>query len=274
MKNLARLLAAVALLGACKDPGGENVILAPNRPLAYTRFVNAVNDTGPTDWRFIDQIDESPYEFGLEFRGFSPYQGTAPGVRHLRIFPTSTDILVTQRHFIDTLITLDPDTYYTIIHMGASRAAPGSPTADRVRVIEEQRPSLAANNVGIRFIHAAVGIGGQDAFAVDTTVSPILGATPTFLNVTFGSASNYTNRAVGRLAFRSTNTGTFNVTAQTFGPPGRAADLDANLSAVGGWSIDQSLLTGIFFPAAVPGSQATPAFIFPGIVFLVDRHPN
>jgi len=45
-----------------------------------------VADTSPTDWRFVDQIEYSPTNIGLAFRSFSPYQPTAPGPRHLRIF--------------------------------------------------------------------------------------------------------------------------------------------------------------------------------------------
>src|SRR5688572_29164887 len=94
-----RLLMVAGILTAC-DESGSTPTLAPDVPLAYTRFVNGVADTGATDWRFIDQIEFSPLMFGVVFRGFSPYQGTLPGSRRLRIFPTSTDINVTSQYFI------------------------------------------------------------------------------------------------------------------------------------------------------------------------------
>src|SRR5258705_7551824 len=91
-------LTGVVVIGAC-DKAGDGATLAPEPPMAYTRFVNAVADTGPTDWRFVDQLEYSPTMLGLRFRDFSPYQQTAPGPRHLKIFPTRTNINITQQNF-------------------------------------------------------------------------------------------------------------------------------------------------------------------------------
>ena len=270
--RLVVLLGVVAVLGACEDPTGEDAILAPTPALAYTRFVNAIPDTGGTDWRFIDQLEYSPVEFGMAFRSFSPYAGTAPGSRHLRIFPTSTNITITQQHFIDTNITFEAGKYYTIIHRGFTRT--GSTPADLVQVIEDAIPTaVPATNLALRFIHAGTGLTGQDVYALATASTAISG-TPMFDNITLGNASTYdVTRGIGTVAFRSANDNTTTAVASTLAPVGAAKDVVNNLTAIGGYSIGSSVLTAIFFPASVAGSTAA-SFANPGIVWLVDRHPQ
>src|SRR5262245_7213747 len=94
---------ALAALAACRS--GSDAFTANNGPLAFTRFVNAVPDTGAMDWRFVDQIENSPTAFGLAFRGMFPgasYQATSAGSRHIRVFQASTDIAQTQKVMFDT----------------------------------------------------------------------------------------------------------------------------------------------------------------------------
>src|SRR3954471_19647356 len=94
--KLALLAAAAAALTAC---GGDAGPTTPAKvPMGFTRFVNAVTDSGAMDWRFVDVIENSPTAFGLNFRQTFPgtgYQATGAGARHLRIFQTSTDIAAT-----------------------------------------------------------------------------------------------------------------------------------------------------------------------------------
>jgi hypothetical protein len=120
LTRIALLFVAAVALGAC-DEAGTDPILAPTPALAYTRFIHAVPDTSGTDWSFIDRIDYSPKVFGLAYRGFSHYQGTFPGARKLRIFPSSTNMAVTSAHLIDETINLEAGKYYTIIHTGFAR---------------------------------------------------------------------------------------------------------------------------------------------------------
>ena len=277
LTRFAVLMASLAVVSACEDPLGEDAITATHPPLAYTRFVNGVADTGSTDWRFIDKLEYSPVEFGMRFRDFSPYAATEAGARTLKIFPTSTNIAVTQQHFIEQQITLDAGKYYTIIHSGYTRT--GSTPADALVIIEDQIPTPGATNIGARFIHMGMGIGGQDAFAVDTVNTTIVGATPMFTNVAYGTASAYNSSRVAgstapnRTAFRVSNTGTTTVTASAFSPVGSPASAVNNLTAVGGHTIPLSVMTGILFPPSVTGSQAR-SFTSAGIVFIIDRHPN
>src|SRR5687767_13692468 len=81
--RLLLLTDLLAIVGCGKDDGP---FFAPEVPLAYTRFINAVPDTVTLDFRFVDFLEYSPYAIQLAFRGFTPYQGTAPGSRHLRVF--------------------------------------------------------------------------------------------------------------------------------------------------------------------------------------------
>lgn len=286
MMRFAVLLAGVAVLGACKDPLGEDVTLAPEVPLAYTRFVNGLADTGSTDWRFVDALEYSPFEFGMTFRSFSPYAGTRAGARQLKIFPTSTNINVTSAHFIDSTHTFEAGKYYTVIHTGFART--GSTPADQLLIIEDPVPTttIGATNFATRFIHAGTSLAGQDVYALASTTTAISG-TPLFDNVTYGNASTYDVARPACLtfagptppaqscamAFRTANDGTTAAIASALAPAGDTAQVVNGLTAIGGYQIARSVVTGILFPRSVAGSAAT-NFTTPGIVFLVDRHPN
>src|SRR5215216_7399182 len=110
------LLACAALVGAC-SADSTAVFTANNGPLAFTRFVNAISDSGAGDWRFVDAVENSPTTFGLPFRSSFPgagYQGTGAGSRHLRVFQSSTDIAQTQKVFFDTTFTFESGKHYTL----------------------------------------------------------------------------------------------------------------------------------------------------------------
>lgn len=263
--------ALLAALLAC-DESGSNATLAPNVALAYTRFVNAVADTGGTDWRFIDQIEFSPTMFGMTFRSFSPYQGTAPGPRKLRIFPTNTDINVTSQFFIDTTVTFAAGVYYTIVHLGYTR--PGATPEDRVLIVQDDIPAVTAGNIAVRAVHLGIGLNNQDLYTSPPGVP--LPAKPLFSDVTYGQRSAYSNQTPDTMVFRATNAGTATVVATATAPAGAAANPANNLTAIGGSKIDKSVFSVFLFPRSVAGSMApqTAAFTSPAIVFLVDRHPR
>ena len=268
-RHLAFVLAGALLVAACSD-GGDDVILAPKVPLAYTRFVNAVPDTQPTDWRFIDQLENSPTAIGLAFRGFSPYQATAPGARKLRVFPADTNVTVVQQMLIDTTITLTAGTYYTLVHLGNARG-----NADRLLVIQDDIPNVQTTNIALRAVHAGVGLANLDVFVSDTASSLPLPATPQFANLAFAAASAYATRAPGAFRLRATTSGQTAVVANAIAPPGAAAVPVDNLTAIGGSNMGGSAITAFAFPRSVAGSRApqTTAFTTPAIVYIIDRHP-
>lgn len=276
LTRIALLFAGALALGAC-DESGTDAILATNPPLAYTRFINGVADTGATDWRFIDRLDYSPIAIGMPFRGFSPYQGTAAGSRQLRVFPSSTNINITSQHFVDETLTFEAGKYYTIIHTGYART--GSTPADNIIVMEDPIPAtIAATNFATRFVHLGTGLGAMDAHAVATTGTTIVGSTPLFANVAYGTQSTYNStRPLGAFAFRAAAAGqTATVTASAAAPAGSAADPTNNLTAIAGTSVGGSAFTAYLFPRSVAGSAApqTAAFTSPAIVYLYDRHPR
>jgi hypothetical protein len=266
------VLCTIALV-ACDNDGG--VTVATRVPLAYTRFVNAVPDTGPTDWRFIDGIENSPVAFGLTFRQFTPYQGTSPGSRHLRVFPTNTDISVTSRFLVDTVLPFVDDTYYTIVDLGYADSTRGP--KHRIAVIVDQMPTLDTVSIAVRAIHLAVGSGPIDVFASATGGAAPLPASPLLSAVAFGSASAYTAMGTGALDLRVASQGLrAPILADVAAPPGAPADVSQNLTAIGGSGIAKSVLSALYLPRSVAGTSApqTAPFTVPTLVYLVDRHPR
>src|SRR5687767_9197445 len=109
----AALGVSALMLAGCDEEG--DVVVAPDRPRAAIRFINAIPDTVVTDWRFVDQLELSPYEVGFTFRQMTDYQGVAPGSRPFKIFPGTND-LNTQNALIDQTLVFERDKSYTLIH--------------------------------------------------------------------------------------------------------------------------------------------------------------
>ena len=185
--RFALLSAGAVALAGCGDDDGP--IVAPNEPLAATRYINAMPDTGTTTWRFVDKLENSPVFIGLAFREFTPYQATAVGQRPLKVFSQTTDILYTNVTFADTTITLQEDKYYSLIQLGMARA--GSTPAERLWVLEDIFPTVAANQIAVRFVHTGAGLGPIDVYSADALIGPSIPATPLVSNLAFGQASPY-----------------------------------------------------------------------------------
>src|SRR5262245_3186860 len=144
--RLSLVLGAAAFAAACDSEG--DVTLAEHPATASVRFVNAVNDSGPQDWRFVDAIDESPTQFGLAYRATFPgagYVSLASGSRHLRIFqswnpgdPTTATPSVVTKVFFDTTFTFEQGAKYTIISAGSLRA--GANTKAKVLILKDNIP--------------------------------------------------------------------------------------------------------------------------------------
>lgn len=267
------LALAVAMIAAgCDKETGP--FFAPEVPLAYTRFVNAVPDTFNLDFRFIDQVEYSPNAIRLAFRGFTPYQGTAPGSRPLRVFPNpggdTPDINVVSNVLVDESVSLTAGTYYTLAVVGFSRT--GSTPSLQLMVIEDPIPSDVGGNVALRTVHLGSGLANVDVFAAAASADP-LPATPLFSNVGFGSTSSYSTFAPGTKHIRVTTAGSATVVASANAPNGIAGDPDELLTTVGGVQQAGSVLTAFVFPPSVAGSPAA-SFTTAGIVHVVDRHPR
>ncbi len=248
------LCAGTMLLGACDEQG--DVVVAPEVPLAVTRFVNAVPDTGATDWSYIDGLENSPREFGIPFRGASAYQAVAPGTRHLRVFPTDTIAALTSVPLADEQLALAADQKYTALLLGFART--GSTPAKNFKLIEDNPPD-PGSQVAIRVINAMSAAVDVRVYAAGGT----LPAAPTWANVPPFSASDYRLVAPGTYMYNVQPAGggfpLFRDAQALVGAPA-----GAGLDAVPGTSIAGSAVTGIVLHGSVVGSKApqTSAFIF------------
>ena len=267
------LVGALMAVGCDKDDGP---FLAPQVPLAYTRFINAIPDTGSVDFRFVDLVEYSPFAVQQAYRTFTPYQGTATGARHLKVFTnpggTNTQIPHVSGVVLDETPTFEAGKYYTIVAVGYARTT-GTPRV-KLQVYEDPIPD-AAGNVAFRVIHLGTGLGSINASITANSADPIP-PTPTFSNVAYLGSSAYVTRAPGNAWFRvqETSSATEIVTGNgRQAPVGLAGDPLNNLTTVGGSGQAGSVVTAFVFPRTVAGSTA-PSVTTPSIVFIVDKHPR
>jgi hypothetical protein len=247
--------------------------LATNPPLAYTRFINAVNDTGPLDFRFIDQITNSPIGLLIPFRGFTAYQATdATAARHMRAFwdiqsAGGVPGVVTTGQLADTTITFTAGTYYSIILTGPGAKPRWIVLADNVGDYAED-----ASKYQVRVVN--LDSAAVDVFKARKSSDP-LPAAAQWSNVAVGVATTYSAFSIDTLDLRATVTGqTTPVRADVVAPFGSPADRLNNLTAIGGTMIGGSAVSAFVFGPSSPASAAVAKFTTHGIVYIVDHHPK
>jgi len=266
------LVGAILAVGCSKDDGP---FFAPQVPLAYTRFINAIPDTGSVDFRFIDLLEYSPFAVQLTYRSFTPYQGTAPGARHLRVFTNpggnNATIPVVSGVLLDESPSFEAGKYYTIVAVGYARTT-GTPRI-KLQVYEDPIPD-PGSNVAFRVVNLATGLGSINVGVTANSTDPI--PTPTFSNIAYLGASAYVTRAPGNAWFRVQQTSAATEIVAGNGrqaPVGAAGDPLNNLTTIGGSGQAGSVVTAYVFPPTVTGSTA-PSVTTPSIVFIVDKHPR
>ena len=266
------LIGALLAVGCKKDDGP---FFAPQVPLAYTRFINAIPDTGAVDFRFIDALEYSPFAVQLPFRSFTPYQGTAPGARHLKVFTNPGGSCVTiscvTGIVLDESPTFEAGKYYTVVAVGYARTT-GTPRV-KLQVYEDPIPD-AGSNVAFRVVNLATGLNALNVGVTAASTDPIP-ATATFSNVAYLGASAYVTRATGNAWFRVTDATASEIVTGNGrqAPVGAASDPLNNLTTIGGSGQAGSVVTAYLFPRSVAGSTA-PNVTTPSIVFIVDKHPR
>jgi hypothetical protein len=268
------LVGALMAVGCSEDDGP---FFAPNVPLAYTRFINAIPDTVGVDFRFIDLVEYSPFAIQLPFRGFTPYQGTAPGARHLRVFTNWGGDSVYLRHttvqLADETPTFEAGKYYTIAAVGFSRA--GQTPALTVQVFEDPIPD-PGSQVAFRVVNLASGLGGLNV-SLTAASGDAIPATPNVAsNLAYLAASPYLTRATGNAWFRVQQTSAAAEIVSGNGrqaPVGAAGDPLQNQTTIGGSGQAGSAVTAYVFPRSVAGSRAANQTA-PTVVFIVDKHPR
>ena len=268
------LVGALLAVGCKKDDGP---FFAPQVPLAYTRFINAIPDTGSVDFRYVDLVEYSPFAVQLAFRGFTPYQGTAQGARHLRVFTnpggSSTSIENVSSIVLDQTPTFEAGKYYTLVAVGYARQ--GSTPAVKMQVYEDPIPD-PGSQVAFRVVNLATGLSALNV-SLTTASSDAIPATPNVAtNLAYLGASAYLTRATGNAWFRVQETSAATEIVSGNGrqaPVGAAGDPLSNLTTIGGSGQSGSVVTAWVFPRSVSGSKA-PNVTTPSIIFTVDKHPR
>ena len=246
-------------LAACHDT--KQGVLQPAEPVAYLRYVNVVPDTGPVDFRIIDIVGDAPsagaatfrtggYPSGIPTNFLPPHQQVQAGERQIRVFPSSTDPLVTSQYLLDTTVTFQAGVYYTFYLTGTARSG-----GVRALVSVDTLPQPAG--VSFRVINlGGTGVGNVDVDIADrATLTPLAG-TANFANVAPGTVTPYANRAVGAtLKAIGTAPGTRGpFLFQALAPAGTVGTTASN--PVAGTAVAGTAISAVIVPASVAGSTA------------------
>jgi len=301
MKYSKLLVCALPLLlmVGCSDDDG----ITPGQPVApgaAVRFINATVDTGTVDLSFVDVVENHPTLKGVAFQAHSGgYQLAQPGTRATRVFPSATDINLTQVRLVDTNVNLAANSRYTLVYAGRARAGAPAGEAHRLHVIEDPAtpPTPPAGQIAIQALHTAVGVGNVDVYvvAVDSAaaVTPETWATANagrLNNVAFlGKAPAYINvpALTGTRLYRFIVTPAGSTTPLlpigtraerlrvTPNQPGIAAPAGATYGPQPGVRIAGSVLTAVVFPGSTVGSrQSVAANQNPTVSLLFDKVLN
>jgi hypothetical protein len=251
---------ASAALAACDNKNDVTTTEFP--PLSFARIINAVPDTGGLDMRAVDQVEFSPVANNLTFRTATTYYQTEAGVRHFRVFPTSTNIDITSQVITDAFITLPANGRFTLLLSGSARSG-----TVKVWVIDDNATAPAAGQIAIRLVNAGGGV--IDGYALPTATTAVSG-TPTFANIGFLTQSSYQLRPTGPVAVRVADAGTTSVRA-SLAAPASPARLTGQLPAAG-VSSEGTVFSAYYFLAGAAGSPNA-SITAPGLVWFVDRNP-
>jgi hypothetical protein len=252
----------------------------PPPPLAFVRYINAVSDTFNLDFRAVDQVSYSQPFLNVAFRGLGGgnYQGYQAGKRHVRVFldPNPSDPTVgvnpaiVSTFLVDTTFTFTAGTYYTIVHVGGSRA--GSAVPDKFWIIADALPAQTAGNIGFRMVNAAAVLGPVDVH-VGATAALALAAAPTASGLAFGAINPYVSQATGATVMVLTLPGTATVVGAAAGYTVQAGTAGTTAAdPIYGSGVGGSIFTAFIFDASAAGTVGA-AFATPGIVYWPDLQP-
>jgi uncharacterized protein DUF4397 len=271
------LCCVLAVAVGCKK---EPTFTEPEPPQAALHWVHAVPDTGEIDMHPVDIISNAGL-YDAVFRGSNMfYQGIDAGTREIRAFMSSTNPTITGVPILDTTVSLTSPNSYSLIHTGFART--GSTPGRVLWVVADAGADPGANNVGIRVLHAGVGMVNVD---VNVTRRPTdtLPDAPAVAGLAYKGIGNYFTVArdtgTGATALDSmrlvvTAAGTKTPVLFTIKIPRGIAGTNVS-NPIAGASVAGSVITAVIVPASVVGSRAPQggAFAAPSAVFLVDRRP-
>lgn len=259
LSRFVLLSLGTATILAC---GGADVTTVTVPPLASVRFINALSDTGSVDVRAIDQVAYSPVANNLAYRAATVYQNAAVGVRHFRVFPTSTNITVTSQVLADASVTLPVNAKITLLVAGSARAGTVG-----LWVINDGTDAPPAGQVSVSLVNVAPGV--INGYLVNT-VSDALPASASFSSLGTLIRSTYVNRTAGVAAIRVTDAGSSTVNASLAGPAA-AASLPGENPAAGVTSPGTTFSVYYFGPGAAGSANAS--VTSPSLIWFVDRNP-
>lgn len=262
---------SVSALVACGGSEGPTVNAKPE--LAFVRVVNAIPDTGIMIYRFTDKLENALDANGTAFRTASAYQGYAPGVRTFRAFmlnAAASVVIAGGAPLIDQPVTLQVNTYYTIVHFGRANPA----TADSIAIVIDSVPtaSVLGTSIAVRALHFATGVNGVDVMTT-RRATDALPATPTFAGLAYrGSTGNtYTIRtAADSIAARVRVVAAPTVVLSAQGMNGEAGTTQRN--PLSGVRVGGTVLSVIAFPAPTAATRipATPGDTVPSLRWFID----
>jgi hypothetical protein len=259
LSRFVMLVISSAALGAC---GKDTTTTPALPPLSEVRFINGVADTGGVDIHAVDQVNLSPLANNLAYRAATQYFPTEVGVRHFRIFPTSTNINVTSQVMGDASVTLPEGRRITLLLTGSARAGTVA-----LWMIDDSSDPPPAGQVAVRLVNAGTGV--INGYLVNTATTP-LPPTETFSAVGTLTQSPYVDRPTGIAAVRVTDAGSTTVNASLAGPPAPAPV--ANEKPAAGVTSEGTNFSVYYFAPGAPGS-ANAAVSTPTLIWFVDRNP-
>jgi uncharacterized protein DUF4397 len=259
-------LLPVALLALFAGCSGDSVsTLVTPAPHAAVRWVNAVPDTMPMDYRIVDIVTNAN-EASVAYGGSSgAYRSVPPGQHHIRVFPASTVAAacngpdVVSKVLLDTTVTFAVNHYYTVLHAGYMKA--GASPSQRLIVTDDVFPAATAGHFSLRI--ASGFATATDVFmlaAADTGTAVV--APAAYPNLGFGTVTPYASVVTSatspagmsyRISAAAAGTTTPRL-ANGLLPVGTAAYAGSTsvppLDPVGGSEQDGSVLTAVVLPAA------------------------
>ena len=261
LSRFVLLCVGVGVVAACS----EDKISSPTIPaLGGVRFINAVTDTSAVDIRMVDQVEFSAVANGLAFRAGTEHQPTEAKARHIRVFPTSTNITVTQGVLVDTTISIQANTRQTLLLTGSARAK-----TLKFVVISDATTAPAAGQYGVRVVNA--GTGAIDAYLVDSVTRAITGVAPAAANLAVLAPSAYATKSVANAAaIRATDAGVNTTVNASAAAP--IASVIAGALPAAGVNSEKTVFSVYYFPRGVLGSPQN-AVATPTVVWFVDRNP-
>ncbi len=272
------LCCVLALAVGCKK---DATFTEPEPPQAALHWIHAVPDTGEMDMHAVDIISNAGL-YDAVFRGSNMfYQGMDAGTRQIRVFMSSPNPAITGVPILDTTIAFTSPNSYTVIHTGFART--GSNPGRVLWVVPDAAADPGAGNVGIRILHAGVGMANVDV-NITRRATDTLPDTPAVANLAYKGIGTYFARTrdtvltsgVAADSMRVVVTAAGSKTPVLFSiklPRGTAGTTTSN--PIAGASVAGSVITAVIVPASVVGSTAPQggAFAAPSAVFLVDKRP-